>query len=199
MNDTGTGLLPADLPMAEQRARLAHLAAERNWGLALALVGWLHLLAFGLCHYLTAVDFHVPPVYVAIWVAELCGVWLLFHACGGPRPAAPPPLPLELLIRRVWTAYFVLAFDLGSLNTLRGHAMFEFFPAIAPLASFALLMMTALVDRRFLAAAVVMFGSGLLMAAHLPHAYLIFAVAWWLVLQGIGGALWLDRRGRLLV
>jgi hypothetical protein len=46
--------------------------------------------------------------------------------------------------------------------------------------------MTFAVSRRFFAAVLVMFASGLLMAAYLPHAYLTFAVAWWLVLNGIG-------------
>jgi hypothetical protein len=36
-----------------------------------------------------------------------------------------------------------------------------------------------------LAAVLVMFGCGLFMAAYLLHAYLVFAVAWWLVLNGI--------------
>jgi hypothetical protein len=94
----------------------------------------------------------------------------------------------------VWVAYFVLAFNLGSLNTLRGHTMFEFFPAIAPLASFAFLAMTFTVSRRFFGAVLVMFATGLLMAAFLLHAYLIFALAWWVVLNGVGLALCRGRR-----
>jgi hypothetical protein len=77
-------------------------------------------------------------------------------------------------------------FNLGTLNTLRGHRMFEFFPATGTLASFAFLVMTFAVSRRFFAAVVVMFTSGLLMAAYLLHADLVFALAWWLVLEGIG-------------
>jgi hypothetical protein len=55
-------------------------------------------------------------------------------------------------------------------------------------------MMAILIDRRFLAGALVMFVSGLLMAANLLHAYLVFAVGWWIVLNSIGLALCLDRR-----
>lgn len=180
---------------ARQRAALAQVARRRRWGLALLLVGWLHLAAFLLCYYLTIVqENHGAPGYLAVWAGELLGAWLIFRLCGGPRPARPAPVPLEQFVRRVWTAYFVLAFNLGSLNTLRGHALFEFFPAIASLASFALLLMTWTIDGRFFAAVLVLFGSGLLMAAHLPHAYLIFAFAWWLVLNVTGGMLW--RSGR---
>jgi hypothetical protein len=86
----------------------------------------------------------------------------------------------------VWTAYFILVFNLGSLNTLRGHVMFEFFPAAATLASFAFLVMTFVVSRRFFGAVLVMFATGLLMAAYLLHAFLFFAVSWWLVLNAVG-------------
>jgi hypothetical protein len=46
--------------------------------------------------------------------------------------------------------------------------------------------MTFAVSRRFFAAVLVMFAAGLLMAASLLHAYLVFALAWWLVFNGIG-------------
>ena len=54
-------------------------------------------------------------------------------------------------------------------------------------------MLTFAVSRRFFGAVLVMFAAGLLMAAFLLHAYLIFALAWWAVLNGIGLRLWLSR------
>jgi len=81
------------------------------------------------------------------------------------------------------------------MNTLRGHALFEFFPATASFASFAFIMMSLVLSWQFFAAVVVMYASSLLMAANLIHAYLIFALAWWLVLNGIGVSLiWNQRR-----
>ena len=181
------------LPTEDCCDELAQLAQQRNWGLAFHLVGWLHLLVFSFCYYLTIERaYHEALGYLLIWSGELLGMWLIFRICGGPR--STPPQPLELVIRKVWLSYFILAFNLGSLNTLRGHVLFEFFPAIASLASFAFLMMTILVQRQFFGAVLVMFASGLLMAANLLHAYLIFALAWWIVLNGIGVSLWLDRR-----
>jgi hypothetical protein len=198
VSTTRESLLQGDLLAEGQREQLLRVAGERNWGLSLLLVGWLHLLAFSFCYYLTiALDYHHPEGYLAVWVGELFGMWAVFRICGGRRPADPPPLPLELLIRRVWIAYFLLAFNLGSMNTLRGHVLFEFFPATATLASFAFIVLTVVVSRRFFGAVLVMFASGLLMAAHLLHAYLIFALAWWLVLNGIGASLlWQRRRGK---
>jgi len=185
MFPVGPKLLQAGLATQPQRDAFAQLARERRWGLVLLLVGWLHLVAFGACYYLTIVaHYHDLAGYLAIWLLELGGVWLLFRLCGGHRAQAIGTL--ERFVRRVWIAYFVLAFNLGTLNTLRGHQHFEFFPAIASLASFAFIMTAIVVDRRFFAAMLVMFASGLLMAAFHPHAYLIFALAWWLVLNAIG-------------
>lgn len=184
-----------ELPTRSQLHQLKQSAIERNWGLSLMLVGWLHLSAFSLCYYLTvARDYHQSAGYLAIWVGEFLGAWGIFRCCGGRRPACLPPGPLELLIRRIWIGYFVLAFNLGTLNTLRGHELFEFFPAMAPLASFAFLMMAVLVDWRFSAAVVLVFVAGLLMAANLLHAYLIFALAWWLVLNVVGLMVWRQRQ-----
>lgn len=183
------------LPTAEEKTSLLQLAQQRRWPLALILVGWLHLAAFSGCYYLTIVrDYHESDAYLGIWLGELLAMGLIFRLCGGPRSAALVPGPMELLVRRIWITYFILAFNLGSLNFLRGHRMFEFFPAMASLASFAFLMMTLLVDRRFFAAVLVMFGAGLLMAANFWHAFLIFALAWWLVLQGIGWYLLSQKR-----
>jgi hypothetical protein len=199
MNKTWEGLLQVDLPTGARLVEeLEGLALRRHWDLALVLVGWLHLLAFGCCYCLTVVaNYHEAPGYLALWAGELLGAALIFRACGGSRSAGPAPGPLLRLVRRVWIAYFILAFDLASLNTLRGHRLFEFFPAIRPLASFAFLIMTALVSRRFFGAVLVMYASGLLMAAHLLHAYLVFGVAWWLVLNWTGISLcWRRRNGQ---
>jgi hypothetical protein len=182
--------LQDELPTAEQRRALRQIARERNWGLSLMLVGWLHLLAFLSCYYLTIMqDYHGSLGYMTIWVGELIGVWLIFRLCGGPRGPGQAAAPLELLVRRIWIAYFVLAFNLGSLNTLAGYDRYRFFPAMASLAAFAFIMMSVVVDRRFFWAVLTVFLSGLLMAYILLHAYLIFAVAWWLVLNGIGAML----------
>jgi hypothetical protein len=172
-----------------QLHQLKQLARRRRWGLALLLVGWLHLLAFSLCYLLTALDYHEPAGYLAVWAGELCGAWLIFRLCGGRRRAGPTP-PLARFVGRVWLAYFVLAFNLCGMNALRGHRLFELFPVTASLASFAFLVMAFAVSRRFLAAVPVMFAAGMLMAASLLHAYLTFGLAWWLVLNGIGLRLW---------
>jgi hypothetical protein len=175
-----------ELATLAQIEQLRQAAEHRRWGLSLLLLGWLHLAAFSGCDALTILfDYHEPGGYLALWVAELLGVGLIFYLCG-KRKSPDDSTPLSRFIVRVWIAYFVLAFNLGSMNTLRGNRMFELFPAMASLASFAFLVMTFAVSRRFFWAVLVMFAAGLLMASFLSRSYLIFAVAWWLVLNGIG-------------
>lgn len=177
-----------------QRDQLERLARERNWPLALILTAWLHLAAFLLCYYLTIIrDYHEATGYLSIWVGEFLGMTFIFFLCDRSRSGHTPLGPLARFVCRVWIAYFVLAFNLGTLNTLRGHKFFELFPAMASLASFAFLVLTLAVSRRFFIAVLVMFAAGLLMAAFLLHAYLIFALAWWLVLNGVGIALLKSR------
>ena len=183
-----------ELSTPAQLDQLERLARRRRWGLSLLLIGWLHLLAFSICYYLTAVTgYNEAAGYLAVWAGELCGVALIFRLCGGPRPAEESP-PLARFVVRIWVAYFMLAFNLCSMNALRGHRMFELFPAMASLASFAFLAMAFAVSRRFYGAVLVMFAAGLLMAANLPHAYLVFGLAWWLVLSGVGLSLLWGRR-----
>ncbi len=48
---------------------------------------------------------------------------------------------------------------------------------------FTFLAMSFVINRRFYVAVLVMFAAGLLEASNLPHAFLVFALAWWLVLN----------------
>jgi hypothetical protein len=158
-----------ELASPAQVAELHRQARQRRWGLALVLIGWLHLVSFSLCYYLTIVqDYHQPAGYLSIWLSEVLSVGVIFWLCG--RRAEGPLGPLGRFVVRAWASYFLLAFNLCTMNGLRGHKMFELFPAMAMLASFAFLVMTFAVNRRFFAAVLVLFASGLLMAANLLHA-----------------------------
>lgn len=178
-----------DLCSPLQLQNLRHQAQARRWGLAFVLIGWLHLAVFSACYYLTFVqNYHGSAGYLLLWLGEILGVILILSACAYNAPPLPPT-PLERFVKRVWISYFLLAFNLGTLNTLRGHTFFEFFPAMASLASFGFLIMTFVLGWQFFLAVLILFASGLLMAAFFLHAYLIFGLAWWLVLQGLGFSL----------
>jgi hypothetical protein len=176
-----------ELAPLEDRQDLLKVALQRRWGQSLIILGWLHLAAFSICWYLTWFkDFHEAGPYLTIWISEMIGIWIIFRSVGGARSGRPAVKPLERFIVKLWITYFILAFNLASMNTLRGHFMFEFFPAYASLGSFAFLVMSFVVHRDFFWPVPILFGSGLLMAANLYHAFLIFALSWWLILNGIG-------------
>jgi hypothetical protein len=186
-----------ELATSAQLDSLEQQAIRGKWGLALLLIGWLHLLAFSGCDFLSAVHaYHEAAGYLAIWIGELCGVWLIFRFCKRSTPREVPS-PLARFVVRVWVSYFLLAFNLGTLNTLGGHELFELFPAMALLASFGFFVMTFTISRLFSVAALVMLIAGLLMSMNLMRSYLTFAIAWWLVLQVIGLVL-LSRHPRSL-
>jgi hypothetical protein len=175
------------LATSEQLDQLHRLARQRKWWLAFLAVGWLHLLAFLICNYLSVSEkYHSAPGYLAVWISELLCMALIVRLCAGPRCNRAALSPMARFVVRVWVAYFVLAFNLGTMNKLRGNEMFELLPAMASLASFAFLVMTFAVNRWFFGAVLVMFAAGLLMSAYLLYAYLVFAWAWWIVLNGIG-------------
>jgi hypothetical protein len=174
-----------------QRNQFCAIARQQRWPQALILTGWLHLLAFSCCYYLTIVqNYHEPAGYLSLWMAEFVGMGLIFLICRRSAAIDIPSSPLTRFVVHIAIAYFVLAFNLATMNALRGHRLFELFPAMASLASFAFLALTFAISRRFFVAVLVMFVAGLLMAAFLLHAYLFFAIAWWLVLNGIGITLW---------
>jgi hypothetical protein len=178
-----------------QAEQLAEVARRRRWGRSLALVGWLHLAAFSLSWWMAVgLHYYEATGYLAVWLGELASIGVIFRLSGGLRSLRDEPMsPLEKFVWRVWGSYFLLAFNLCSLNTLRGHQMFEFFPAMASLASFGFLVMTYTVHRRFFIAVLVMFAAGLLEAAFFLHEFLIFAIAWCIVLNGIA---WHLRQGQ---
>ena len=98
-----------------QVQQLLAVARQRRWGLVLIMVGWLHLLAFSLCHYLSVVRaYHDAAGYLAIWVAELLAMGLIFRLCGGTRPLDPPPLEPRTLHRPYLGIVFSARFQPGN-------------------------------------------------------------------------------------
>ena len=72
------------------------------------LIGWLHLLAFSICYYLTiACNYNEAAGYLAVWGARnCCGVALIFPILR--RSAVnEPSLPLARFVVRIWISYFL--------------------------------------------------------------------------------------------
>lgn len=171
-------------------ADLDFVASRDRWGLALMAVGWVHLAVFLVCHLLHVSGDRREIHYVLAWGLELLGVILVLRAIAGRGWYRSTPL--AGLIARVWITFLILSFNLASLNNLTGMDQLWFKPPLSTLSSFGFMTMAYLLGWRFFIPAVQMYFTGLLMALHPDHCYLIYALSWWVALQGIG--LILERR-----
>src|SRR5262245_23412464 len=181
--------------MVEQYERTA--AVENHW-LIYALLGWEHLLACCLSHYLLQVKGIQGPriLYVAIWLVQILATWGTVHCISGrPRTVESP---LEPLNKRIWTIFIFLCINVAVLNVVTGQPIFVFMPTLATLSSFAFTCVTTFISRRFAFAGFTMFVTGMVMARFHEHQFVIYGVGWLIVLETLSLILWL-RRGRWIV
>ena len=170
---------------------LGRVAARDRWGRALLILGWIHLGFFGLCQWLYEPTVQRDYRIVGLWVLEVATVvGFLRLALGQGWWRASP---LAGVVVRVWATFFILAFNVATINNLTGWDLDWFKLAWATLSTFGFATMAWLVRPRFLIPAVQMSFTGLLMARNPAWMYLIYGVSWWAALQGIG--LDLERRG----
>lgn len=176
----------------EQLERTA--AAENHW-LIYALIGWEHLAACGASHYLLYVRQLQQPrwPYVAVWLIQILAVWATIKFISG-RPQTEES-PIEPFTKRVWTVFLLLCINVAVLNVVSGEPVFKFMPALATLSSFGFTFLTILVSRRFMAAGLAMFITGILMAKFRSFEFLIYGTGWLVVLESLGVVLW-RRRSR---
>jgi hypothetical protein len=87
-----------------------------------------------------------------------------------------------------------LCLNVVMLNVLSGQPLFAFLPVLAVLSSFGFTVLTTVISRRFMIAGLMMFGTGLLMAAFPAYRFLIFGSGWLLILQSLAAVFFLKRR-----
>jgi hypothetical protein len=177
--------------MVEQFDRTA--AVEHHW-LIYALLGWEHLVACAVSHYLVQVKELQEPrwIYVAVWLVQIfVAVATIKLISGRPRIQESPIEPIN---KRIWTMFLFLCINIAVLNVISGQPIFVFMPALAALSSFGFTFMTSLISRRFMAAGLVMFATGVLMAKFRSYEFLIYGSGWLIVLQTLSVILWQRRR-----
>jgi hypothetical protein len=177
--------------MIDQLERTA--ALENHW-LVFSLLGWEHLLACVATFYLLEVKEIRDPwwLYGVLWVVQtFVALGIASLVRGRPRIEESP---LKPLLRRLLAVFLLLCFGVALLNLSAGLPVFAFLPVLATLSSFTLLVLAALISRRFVALALVMFAAGTVMA-HLPrYGFLIYGAAWLVVLQALGAVLLRKRQ-----
>jgi hypothetical protein len=167
--------------------RLNRAAIEERHGLLCTLLGWEHLLACVASHYLVEVVHLQYPhrwPYAVLWllqlVVALATVWLMRGRARHEQSS------LESVVLRVWVGFLVACIDVAALNSIAGLPVFLFLPALATLSSFAFFALASLVSPRFVAAGLVMWVTGLLIARFPAYGFLLYGGGWLLVLQALG-------------
>jgi hypothetical protein len=175
---------------ALHREMLEHLeraAARENYWLFCTLLGWEHLATCAASYYLVEVARVQAPhrwVYVVLWLAQTVIALTTFRLLRGR--AGGEDSPLRPLVGRVWMVFLLLCVNVAMLNVALGLPVFTLLPVLATLSSFAFLMLSALLSRRFVGAALVMWVTGILMARFPAYGFLLYGSGWLIILQRLG-------------
>jgi hypothetical protein len=169
-----------------------YLVAGGHWVLYTVL-GWEHLAACALSHYLLEnARIQSPWPYAALWLGQ---VVMAVSAVTLARRLTPlGRSPLQKGVDRVWLVFLLLCWNVAILNVVTGQALFVFLPVLATLSSFAFLVLTSSLSRRFLPAALVMCAVGGLMARFPAYSFLLYGAGWLVVLQALGVVFFRKRR-----
>ena len=119
---------------SELVADLERVALRDRWGLALMILGWVHLAIFLTCQILFTIGDRHHTHYVGLW-----GLEFFTQPRGDPPRGGPGRVrstPLGGMIVRVWATFLILSFNVASLNSLTGFSIDWFKPVWATLSSF---------------------------------------------------------------
>jgi hypothetical protein len=180
--------------MVEQYER--YVAVGNHWALYVFL-GWEHLAVCASSYYLQEVRrLQSPWPFALLWLGQVA-VALTAVTLARARTRATKS-PLQRHVDRVWLVFLLLCWNVAILNVLSGQAVFVFLPVLATLSSFAFLVLTSFLSRRFLAAALTLCATGGLIARFPAYGFLIYGAGWLLVLQALG-VVFFRKRPRDLV
>lgn len=171
-------------------SEIRRVAQVKRWAPAMIAAGWLHLGFFLVCQICI---WRLPPPpphwpFPVLWLAEvltLCGV--ISAICGRDWTDGSS---VGRVVVRVWATYLILALGVSTLNSLSGldHSWFKL--VWCTLGTFGFASMAWLFHLGFLAPAVQMYLTSLLMVKYPELNYLIHGLSWCLALNTIGLILW---------
>ncbi len=154
-----------------------------RWSRAMAVVAWIHLAAFTLCHVLHKPGHESDPRHLLIWFLELVAVFVAMRLVVGKGWFWTPPA--IHLIGRLWLTFLILSFSLATLNHVIGWQTLWFKAAWGTLSSFLFATLAWLITPRYLILAVQMYVTALLMARYMDWNNLIYGGSWWAALMAI--------------
>jgi hypothetical protein len=176
--------------MVEQYER--YVAVGNHWALYVFL-GWEHLLACAGSYYLLEVlRVRSPWPLAVLWLVQV-GVVLSAVTLARLWTRAEKS-PLQRHVDRTWLVFLLLCWNVAILNVLAGQPVLVFLPVLATLSSFAFLVLTSFLSRRFLAAALTLCATGGLIARFPAYGFLIYGAGWLVVLEALGVVFFRKRR-----
>jgi hypothetical protein len=170
-------------------------AVQENYWLIYTLLGWTNMLTCAVSHYFVEVLHLQGPdywPYVALWLGQIFVALGATTLAGGSWQTRH--LPLLAHVNRIGTVFVLLCWDVAVLNVILGLRVFVLLPALATLSSFALLILSMILSPWLIAAALVMFATGTLMASFPQFGFLLYGAGWLLVLQTLGIIFFRKRR-----
>jgi hypothetical protein len=180
----------AGLPM---RHAALHAEMVRQFERSVALAGhWILYVFLGFEHLgacvgsysLQAAGVRLRWPYALLWLFQTgvaLGAINLARAWGRVEVS-----PLQRYVSRTWIIFLLLCWNVAILNVLAGQPVFVFLPVLATLSSFAFLVLTSFLSRRFLPAALTMWVTAGLIARFPQYGFLLYGTAWLLVLETLG-------------
>lgn len=165
-------------------------AAQGRWGLALMIVGWVHLAGFLACQAIYLPDVRGDLKHPSFWFLEFGAILLVFRLVSGRGWWRASPS--ASLVTRIWGTFLILTFNIATYNTLTGWTLDWFKPVWCTLSTFGFATLAWMIDLRFLYLAVQMYFTGLLIIRFPHQSYAIYGLSWWASLQAVGFAL--ERR-----
>jgi hypothetical protein len=171
------------------------LAAGNHWALY-AFLGVEHLGTCTGSYYLQSVlGVQSPWPYFFLWLGQTAVAVTAVTVADARAGVAKSPLSRYVV--GTWTAFLLLCWGVAALNVLAGHPVFLFLPMLATLSSFAFLVLSSFLSRRFVIAALVMCATGGLIAHFPAYGFLLYGAGWLLVLEGLA-IIFLRKRRRWL-
>jgi hypothetical protein len=167
------------------------VALAGHWVLYVFL-GVEHLAACVASYAMQQAEVRLRVWYALLWLIQT-GVALGAIRLAQTRARADGSL-LQRYVNRTWIIFLLLCWNVAVLNVLARQPVFVFLPLLATLSSFAFLVLTALLSRRFLPAALVMWVTAGLIARLPQYGFLLYGTAWLLVLEALGVVFFLKQR-----
>ncbi len=183
------------LSLLREELRTTIIQGQGRWSRGLFAIAGIHLATFVICHLMHRPGQESDPRHLLAWFLELVSVFVAMRLIVGKGWFWSPPA--IHLIGRIWLTFLILSFSLSTLNAALGWQTLWFKAAWGTLSSFVFAVLAWLFTPWFLALAVQMYATALLMARFMDWNNLIYGGSWCLALCILGiRARGIERGGR---